>query len=599
MKHPLTNFSLQSRLLIYFGLVTILPIILIGVIAYSILYNVLKERSIQFSTQMINQLVTETNNLIADADKVAAMIADDNLIQKTLRQPLDRNIALRYSNDLMIDTHLAYIQSSFRNEFFGFYVIGANGGKYKSNFYSIKKNSLKKTDWYREITVRREPVWFSTHSGSFTVETISELLVSLGYPIIDKATGKIAGVVIIDIESELLAKLTGTRLGKLGYTYLLNEKNQILAHHDPEMIFKKIPLGKIPDREVNSKSLNFTIHLSGQKNNVIYQKLSIPGWKCVGILSTRALTRDSSIMGLIIIGFLIFISILAVFATWTVAGSVVTPLKRMMHLMKQVEAGDLSVTMKVKYNDELGQLGHSFNLMIEEIKNLMSKVHEEHQAMRKAELKALQAQINPHFLYNTLDSIIWLSRAGRSQDVQTMVTALTKLFRIGLSRGKEIITIGEELEHVRSYLLIQQIRYQSKLSFQINLPENLANFQTLKLILQPLVENAIYHGIKLQKNPGMINIRVFAVANDLIFEIEDTGRGMTPEELIALENTLENRPGTKLESYGVKNVNERLKIYFGNDYGVSFSSILGIGTKVNVKIPQLVEVDNSDQSNIN
>ncbi len=591
MKQSFANLSLRSRLLIYFGLVTILPIILIGIIAYSILYNVLTERSVQFSTQMISQIVSETNNLIADAYKVAGMVADDNLIQKTLRQPLHTDISLRYSNDLMIDTHLAYIQSNFRNEFFGFYVIGANGGKYKSNFYSTKKETLKETAWYQEVIRTKKPVWFSTHHDSFVVETIDEPLISLGYPIIDKANGSIVGVVIIDIESTLLTKITGTRLGKLGYTCLLNNSNQILAHHDPTMILKKIPLGRLPTNNKVKYTLNFTTTLSGQKNMVIYQNLSIPGWKCVGILSKHALTNDSSVMGLIIIIILIIISIIAVFATWTIAGSVVTPLRRMMELMKLVEAGDLSVTMKVKYDDEIGQLGKSFNLMIEEIKNLMSKVHKEHQALRKAELKALQAQINPHFLYNTLDSIIWLSRAGRNQDVQTMVTALTKLFRIGISRGHEIITLSEELEHVRSYLLIQQIRYQSKLSFTIDLPEALGSYQVLKLILQPLVENAIYHGIKLKKEPGMISISVSALANDLLIEIADTGRGMTPEELIALKNTLENQPGVKLDSYGVKNVHERIKIYFGDDYGLSFSSQFEIGTKVTIKIPQLVEVD--------
>ena len=588
MKHHLASFSLHSRLLLYFAMVSILPILLIGMASYFILFNVIKERAIQFSGQMISQVASETNNLLQDAYKVAGMVSDDPTIQAVLRRPLDANQASRYSSDLTMDTRLTYIQSSYRNEFFGFYVIGANGGKYKSNFYSVKQSDLTDTAWYRKIVSFKKPVWFSTHMGSYAVQTVGQPLISVGFPIFDKASGKISGVVLIDFEEDIFSGITGSRHGKTGYMYILDRDDFVVSHPQKGFLAHKNPNRKPHSIPNPSRSGSFMIQ-TGLHSIFIYQALPLTGWKIVGVLPMKELTKDSTMMGWIIAGVLCLICVSAFLAAWTVAGSVANPIKKLMHLMKRVEAGDLGVMMNVKYDDEIGQLGRSFNVMVGEIRKLMDKVYQEQRELRKAELKALQAQINPHFLYNTLDSIIWLSRAERSDDVVKMVTALTKLFRISLSRGRDIISVGEEIEHVRNYLIIQQIRYKNKFAYSIDLSEELYQYQTLKLILQPLVENAIYHGIKMKREPGCITISGKTQDNCIVFEIKDSGRGMTRTELAALENTLKNSFGEKMDSYGLKNVDERIKIFFGIDYGLTFFSEYGIGTRVEVRIPMILE----------
>jgi hypothetical protein len=210
LKSRIGNMSLHSRLLLYFVVVSIIPILLIGVISYSISVNIITERAIQFSRQMIDQVTGEINNLLLDAYRVSVMVADDPTTQMVLRKPLDDDIAKRYSTDLIMDTRLNFIQSNYRNEFFGFYAVGANGSKYKSNFYSVKNGDLRETEWYQKIIKSKAPVWFKTHKGSFVVETIDQLLVSVGFPIIDKATGKISGVVLIDIDEDLFSNITGS-----------------------------------------------------------------------------------------------------------------------------------------------------------------------------------------------------------------------------------------------------------------------------------------------------------------------------------------------------------------------------------------------------
>ncbi len=602
LKYSPTNLSLYPRLLLYFVLVSIAPLVLIGVVSYTISVNIIRERAAQFGAQMIGQVSVEINNLIADAYKVAGMVAEDPAIQAVLRNPLEDNISKRFSTDLAVDTRLNFIQNSYRNEFFGFYVIGANGGKYKSNFYSVKNGELYNTDWYHQIITAKEPIWFKTHLGSYAVETIGQSMVSVGFTIIDKATGNISGVVLIDIEADQLAKMISSRLGKTGYMLILDDQQQVICYPDLPSIPERITFPVLWNKSRNSAAYSSQDKIETgnweDRSIIISKGLTVPGWKLAGVVPAEELTRDSRMMGFLIAGILAVICILALIAALTIAGSVANPIKKLISLMNKVEDGDLSVNMNVKYNDEIGHLGNSFNVMVGKIRDLMNRVYEEQQELRKTELKALQAQINPHFLYNTLDSIIWLARANRNDDVVTMVNALTKLFRIGISRGKDMITIEEELEHVENYLTIQQLRYKGKVISAILVPDELKRFYTLKLILQPIVENAIYHGIKLKREPGKITIRVREDEYGIIFEIEDTGIGMTPEKLQALDNTLKNAAGEKMESYGVKNVNERIKIYFGANYGLRFYSQYGVGTKVEIRIPKIDGEDQNAKSSI-
>lgn len=254
--------------------------------------------------------------------------------------------------------------------------------------------------------------------------------------------------------------------------------------------------------------------------------------------------------------------------------------------MKKAEEGDLSVRFNSKYNDEIGQLGKSFNTMIKEISNLVDMVYMEQKCKREAELKTLQAQIKPHFLYNTLYTIQWMAGEHGAQDVVHIVGALANLFRIGLSKGKEMISVQEELEHVRSYLIIQKARYEDKLMYEINYEEDVLHHRVLKLILQPLVENAIYHGINAKRGGGTIRITARLDKGKLHFCVADDGIGMTPAKLIELRNSLENNHSESAKTgFGISNVNERIRLSYGLEYGLIYTSVYQEGTKVEVWHP--------------
>ena len=223
--------------------------------------------------------------------------------------------------------------------------------------------------------------------------------------------------------------------------------------------------------------------------------------------------------------------------------------------------------------------------MVVRIQKLMEKVRQEEITLRKTELKALQAQINPHFLYNTLDAIAWLCEDGRSQDAEDMVTSLAKLFRISISKGHELITIEKEIQHAESYLRIQKFRYKNQFTYHFDVDEECLGYLCNKITLQPIIENAIYHGINRMVDEGEILIEVHQDQDDIILAVEDNGVGMTEEQC---QEIMKKERGDRT-GIGIKNVNDRIKIYFGEEYGLSITSELDEGTRVTIRMPKVTE----------
>ena len=278
----------------------------------------------------------------------------------------------------------------------------------------------------------------------------------------------------------------------------------------------------------------------------------------------------------------------SVVAAWSLSKSIYAPIKKLHDVTTTITKNDLQTLMTSENVDEITELGMSFNIMIGKIKELLDSKIKEQENLKKAELRALQAQINPHFLYNTLDTIIWMAESKKTDDVVELVGALSKFFRISLSKGMDWITIGEEVERIRSYLIIQKMRYRDILDFKINVDADVADNTILKLILQPLVENALYHGIKNKRQGGIINVRAKRKDEDeVLIEVEDDGIGFTPEKLAQLRAELEDDSGEiKLENgFGIGNVNNRIRLYYGRPYGLSIESEYTTGTRVTLVIP--------------
>ena len=284
--------------------------------------------------------------------------------------------------------------------------------------------------------------------------------------------------------------------------------------------------------------------------------------------------------------------VFSVVAAWSLSKSIYTPIKKLHDVTTTITKNDLQALMTSDNVDEITELGMSFNIMIGKIKELLDSKIKEQENLKKAELRALQAQINPHFLYNTLDTIIWMAESKKTDQVVEIVAALSNFFRISLSKGMDWITIGEEVERIKSYLTIQKIRYQDIMDFNIQVDQDVAEHTILKLILQPLVENALYHGIKNKRQGGTISVRAKRKGEDEVqLEVEDDGIGFTPEKLAQLRSELDDDSGDiKMESgFGIGNVNNRIRLYYGKPYGLSIQSEYATGTCVTLVIPAKME----------
>jgi two-component system sensor histidine kinase YesM len=288
------------------------------------------------------------------------------------------------------------------------------------------------------------------------------------------------------------------------------------------------------------------------------------------------------------IALMFFAAGFSVLAAWRISRSIYIPIKKLHDVTSTITKNDLQALVTSDNVDEITELGMSFNIMIGKIKDLLDAKIKEQEYLKKAELRALQAQINPHFLYNTLDTIIWMAESKQTDRVIEIVSALSSFFRISLSKGRDWITIGEEIERTRSYLTIQKMRYRDIMDYKIEVEDQTLNNTILKLILQPLVENALYHGIKNKRSGGTITVRAIQKNdNEILLEVEDDGIGFTPEKLSQVQAELEGDSGDiRLDAgFGIDNVNKRVKLYYGKQYGLSIRSEYRKGTCVTLLIP--------------
>ena len=282
-----------------------------------------------------------------------------------------------------------------------------------------------------------------------------------------------------------------------------------------------------------------------------------------------------------------------------ISNSVSKPIQKLCRTTELVAKGDFNTRAEFSSGNEISMLNNSFNSMIGQIGNLIEHIKEEQNQLRDTELKLLQAQINPHFLYNTLDTIIWLAEDGKSTQVVSMVTSLSDFFRTVLSDGRDSIRISEEISHIRSYLEIQQFRYSDIMEYEIAIPEEISAYSIIKLTLQPLVENALYHGIKNKRGLGKIIVTGEIIEDVIFLYVSDNGIGMSKEKLGELNRSLsgENNQldlisdSEKELGFGIVNVAERIKLNYGKEYGISYESEYGVGTKVTVTIPVIFGVE--------
>ncbi|MGN0773636.1 MAG: sensor histidine kinase [Candidatus Ventricola sp.] len=338
---------------------------------------------------------------------------------------------------------------------------------------------------------------------------------------------------------------------------------------------------------------------AGKEYMAMHSKLEVNGWQIYILKNKTELLHSLRALRRLIVQTMLALLILGAGLMTLLTHQMTRSLSDLARRMQNVRDGDLTARFLYPYHDEVGRLADSFNYMLDELQHLMDKQNQSIEALReernrvaamqkqkrKAELRALQAQINPHFLYNTLNAITWQAAASGDEKICTLSHALGRFFRISLSRGAEVIPLRDEIDHVRSYLQIQQIRYGERLRFEIDAAPELLDMQIIKLVLQPLVENSIYHGIKHKERGGSIVVSARREDGFAVLSVEDDGAGIERERLETMNDELGRVISRQTEGYGIFNVNERLHLYYGGDCGLHYESEAGVFTRVTFRVP--------------
>ena len=448
---------------------------------------------------------------------------------------------------------------------------------------AVSSADIRRAGWFtRALSARPSTISFSSpylqsiFAGQYAwVLTVST---QVSYK---TGNGTRRGVLLMDINFNAISSMCeSVRLGESGYVYLVDSSCEIVYHPRQQLIASGLRAENLADVKRHVFG-DFYDELEGRERYVIVQTINNTRWRLVGVsYIDEMMTVSPEIMRLMVT---LSVSGLLLAAAFSVllAAAVTRPIIRLERAMREVEAGNMAVSAQQTGLSEIDSLSHAFNHMIRRITELMGQIVDEQEAKRLYELNALQAQINPHFLYNTLDSIVWMMEVGDSPGAIEMVTALARLFRISISGGKNLITVAEEIEHANNYLLIQSMRFKDRFDYVIEAdPEALA-LTTVKLIIQPMIENAIVHGLKqFAVDKGLISVRAGVEGEALVLRVSDNGSGMSPEQLSAILNDPSARSGI-----GVRNVHERIQLTFGLPYGLVLESELDVGTRVTITLP--------------
>ena len=581
--------SLQTQIITYvLALVIGMTLLLNSFYIYQMRRTIEKDAHI-YAYEIVKQLGRSVESYIQHMNDILWIIVnqEENLLNKlkeNLNQPSVRKSKLL--EDLRVrDSNISNIVA--------INIFGSNGLILTDGPSNQVKDYIDVTQmaWYQAaVEAKGKPVVSSSHTQNYLRDD-GRWVFSVSAAVIEN--NELLGVVLIDMSYKVLTDMCNEiRLGEQGYIYIISEDSDIIYHPKQQLVYSGlvkedtdtiIALGEGSFSEKVEANRLVTVHTVGEV-----------GWIVVGVSYIGELLVSTAEILIPIIIFTVLCILGCYVISKRMAGRISKPILQLEERMQEVQAGNLEGEIQVEVTTaELASLAQSFKEMVSRIQTLIEDAKEHQRKLRKSELTILNSQINPHFLYNSLDTIIWLGEREECEKVVRTTAALARYFRLSLSKGKEVITIYEEIQHIKHYLEIQKIRYANKLSYSIDVAPEILGYQTIKITLQPLVENALYHGIRDKDEGGWIKVKAFKEGQNIVFEVYDDGKGMSMEQIKTIFTAPVSTSITK-GGVAIKNVQERIQIYFGSDYGLSYTSQVGQFTCARVVIPA-IEVEEYEE----
>ena len=561
--------TLKRKLIWTYCLITTIPLLMLAVFMVG--------RMTSDATRETSQHAAQLTKQAGDAMNVYMGILGE--LMDYMVESMESEADLDNADELMLRRHKNIINSY--PEIVGIAVADEGDRFLGTGMRRTSRDYLGNEEWFLKAPGRGEGIAVLNSSEGKIVITNEAYSADRIFSVM--GTGEINGkktVILMDIKKDVLKSLIeSVSEGSNSFVFIEDKSGDIVYTPVNPIVYR------LDDRALSlEQDRQETINIKGDEYLISASEVYENGWKFISVTSLIDQRRQVTRLYLISVVSAIIMVLVVIWISNRLAESFNRPIQKLTQKMQLVEQGDLSVRANLKYHDEIGTLGDNFDHMLDKMNTLVEDIQTEKQRTLQARLKSLQEQIKPHFLYNTLDTINWMAREHGADDVVKMVEALTNMFRLGLSQGKDFITVREEIQHVRNYLYIQGVRYESKLSYEFDTDDDCMDIIIPKLILQPLVENSIYHGIKLKKEGGMIKVSAKRDDNNLYLSVYDTGQGMTDEELISLRKNIDAIKADEPGSFGMTYVIERLKLYATESFDIDVDSVLGEYTRVSISL---------------
>lgn len=580
IRHAVNRISIQMLISISFTIVSVFGMAFMGITMYTHFMNVSKENSIENNKQIVDRLSWNLNDYLRNM-----MSVSDAMYYNVIK-----------NKDMTHDTitkELNLLYEANKTNLTGIACISEDGALISASPVATRKKGvdLKLQEWFQSAEDKIENMHFSTPHVQNIFESSNYRyywVVSLSRSIELTYLGNIRrGVLLVDMNYSAIEQMfEKVNEGTKGYVYLIDQNGEIIYHPKQKAIYS----GLVEENNLTAAEYDDGNHMEvfqGEERAVIVKTVGYTGWKIVSVLPMKALKMDLIHLRY----FMILIAFITVFllllGNLFISGRITDPIRRLESSINQLEEGNMDAeNIYIGGSHEIRHLGRTVKTMVNQMHKLMDDMVKEQEEKTKSELDALQSQINPHFLYNTLDSVVWMIESERNQGAISMVTALASLFRISLSKGNNIITIKDEITHARNYLNIQKVRYKNRFDVDISIDPQIEQCATIKLIVQPLLENAIYYGVGHMEDDGLITIKGYEKEGDIYIDVTDNGMGI-PEETV--ENLLKNKAKARGKGSGIGlwNVNERIRLYFKGEYGLTITSELDEGTTVSIHLPKI------------
>ena len=573
--------SIQSVIFSTVAILVLSAVVIVTGVSMRFTNTSIFENSSQYTQTIIQQMNQNIDSYIDYMENIAYLISSNEDVQDYLFSD-EIDSEGRYRILKQFETILDS-RSDIRNVG----VIGKSGRMLINNgSKSVNHDlNLNTQEWYTQALNSPEGPTLTSSHVQHIIRGERPWVITLSRGIRDRSgSGEKEGVFFIDLNYSAISGLCDqSTVGTKGYAFILDAKGNIVYHPQQQQLYNELQtenISLIMDTDEDTV-------LTGTGNNGKLYSISRSdktGWTVVDCTNVRELLSKSRQAQSIYVLTAVVLVIVALLFSRFMARSITLPIQKLRDSMKKVQEGDFSVSdVVVDSRNEIGSLTKSFDVMTHRIQELMEQnVHEQEQK-RKSELKALQSQINPHFLYNTLDSIIWMAEGKKNEEVVLMTASLARLLRQSISNEDEVVPIANEVEYARGYLTIQKMRYKDKLEFQIDVDPSILHIPLIKLVLQPIIENAIYHGLKYKESKGLLIIKGFPKDGNAVLQVIDDGVGMDEETLAHIYDR--HKVNYHSNGVGVYNVQKRLKLYYGEDYGITYESVVGKGTTATITIP--------------